>query len=232
MRIPADCVLISGTDIACDESAMTGEPDASEKTGLDEHSYSLNPNPFLLAKTLVETGQGKALVCAVGVNTRSGMAEEKLNIEEDETPLQYKLETIASQIGEIGVYVAIITFIVMTIKLIIVKAINDQQTLISVETLQSVVKFIIIGITVIVVAVPEGLPLAVTISLAFSVMKMKQENNLVRKLEASETMGGATQICTDKTGTLTQNKMTVRAVYVNDQVFHGKPPSFNQLQSA
>lgn len=104
----------------------------------------------------------------------------------------------------------------MTIKLIVQRAVQDSSALISVATLQSVVKFIIIAITVIVVAVPEGLPLAVTISLAFSVMKMKEENNLVRKLEASETMGGATQICTDKTGTLTQNKMTVKAIYLND----------------
>lgn len=81
-------------------------------------------------------------------------------------------------------------------------------------------------------AVPEGLPLAVTISLAFSVMKMKQENNLVRKLEASETMGGATQICTDKTGTLTQNKMTVKAVYINDAVYEGRPANFKDLPSA
>lgn len=75
------------------------------------------------------------------------------------------------------------------------------------------VDFLIISITVIVVAVPEGLPLAVTISLAFSVMKMKKENNLVRKLEASETMGGASEICTDKTGTLTKNKMTIQEFY-------------------
>ena len=87
MRVPADCVLISGTDIAADESAMTGEPEASEKAAVDESNYKSNPNPFLLAKTLIESGQGKALVCSVGANTRSGMAEEKLNIEEDETPL-------------------------------------------------------------------------------------------------------------------------------------------------
>lgn len=135
MRIPADCVLISGTDIAADESAMTGEPDASEKQAVDEKSYHLNPNPFLLAKTLVEVGQGKALVCAVGTHTRSGMAEEKLNIEEDETPLQYKLETIASEIGKIGVYVAILTFIVMTIKLVIQRAVQDSSALISLGTL-------------------------------------------------------------------------------------------------
>lgn len=87
----------------------------------------------------------------------------------------------------------------------IVNAIYNKETLISMKTVDNLVKYIIISITIIVVAVPEGLPLAVTISLAFSVMKMKLENNLVRKLEASETMGGASEICTDKTGTLTKN---------------------------
>jgi len=87
MRIPADCVLIDGTDIATDESAMTGEPEQVEKAAVTQHNYMHNPNPFLIGKTLVESGQGLALVCAVGVNTRSGMAEEKLNIEEEMTPL-------------------------------------------------------------------------------------------------------------------------------------------------
>jgi P-type E1-E2 ATPase len=85
--------------------------------------------------------------------------------------------------------------------------------LVSLHTVGRLVDFLIISITIIVVAVPEGLPLAVTISLAFSVMKMKKENNLVRKLEASETMGGASEICTDKTGTLTKNQMTVMEYY-------------------
>jgi P-type E1-E2 ATPase len=93
----------------------------------------------------------------------------------------------------------------MTVNLIIKTVIDNQRSLVSLETLNSIVNFIIIAITVIVVAVPEGLPLAVTISLAFSVMKMKNDNNLVRKLHASETMGGANEICTDKTGTLTKN---------------------------
>jgi P-type E1-E2 ATPase len=101
--------------------------------------------------------------------------------------------------------VSILTFIAMTVNLIIKTVIDNQRSLVSLETLNSIVNFIIIAITVIVVAVPEGLPLAVTISLAFSVMKMKNDNNLVRKLHASETMGGANEICTDKTGTLTKN---------------------------
>jgi P-type E1-E2 ATPase len=87
------------------------------------------------------------------------------------------------------------------------------------ELLKEIVHYFIIAITVVVVAMPEGLPLAVTISLAYSVMKMKQENNLVRKLEASETMGGADQICTDKTGTLTKNEMTVRGLWTMDQSY-------------
>ena len=93
------------------------------------------------------------------------------------------------------------------------------------------VNYLIIAITVVVVAVPEGLPLAVTISLAFSVMKMKYENNLVRKLHASETMGGANEICTDKTGTLTQNKMTVKGYYTMDSIF-STPFSSNYMQLA
>jgi len=99
----------------------------------------------------------------------------------------------------------------------------------SVETLKKIIEFVIIAITVIVVAVPEGLPLAVTISLAFSVMKMKEENNLVRKLEASETMGGANEICTDKTGTLTKNQMTVKEIYFLDQIYTGVPSHLSSL---
>mmetsp|Transcript_22164 Transcript_22164/g.16555 ORF Transcript_22164/g.16555 Transcript_22164/m.16555 type:complete len:102 (-) Transcript_22164:1029-1334(-) len=101
------------------------------------------------------------------------MAEEKLNIEEEATPLQLKLETIANEIGKIGVYVSILTFIAMTVNLIVYTSLDDTAELLHVDTLSSLVTFVIIAITVIVVAVPEGLPLAVTIALAFSVMKMK-----------------------------------------------------------
>jgi Ca2+-transporting ATPase len=87
MRIPADCILINGVDFAADESALTGEPEQVEKSSVDEHNFQYNPQPFLLANTLVASGSGTAIVCAVGVNTRSGQAEQKLNIEEDITPL-------------------------------------------------------------------------------------------------------------------------------------------------
>ena len=109
-----------------------------------------------------------------------------------------------------------LTFLVMTLKYIYVHNIENSGQFDFMAFLSEVVHFFIIAITIVVVAMPEGLPLAVTISLAYSVMKMKQENNLVRKLDASETMGGADQICTDKTGTLTQNKMTVRGLWTMD----------------
>ena len=143
------------------------------------------------------------------------MAEQKLNIEDDVTPLQAKLETIADQIGGVGVAVSIVTFLVVTCKLIYVTSVDESRDFFTLKTLNLLVNYLILSITVVVVAVPEGLPLAVTISLAYSVMKMKLENNLVRRLDASETMGGANEICTDKTGTLTKNQMTVKAFYLD-----------------
>ena len=85
--IPTDCIVIEGTDLATDESPMTGEPEQIEKNHVTADNYDSNPNPFLIGKTLIVSGQGTALVCAVGRHTRSGMAEEKLGIEQDDTPL-------------------------------------------------------------------------------------------------------------------------------------------------
>lgn len=119
----------------------------------------------------------------------------------------------------------------MAINLVYDTVKNDDQTLISMPTLKALVNYLIIAITIIVVAVPEGLPLAVTISLAFSVMKMKNENNLVRKLHASETMGGANEICTDKTGTLTKNQMTVKEFYTSGKVFDRIPSKVEEIAS-
>lgn len=226
MRIPADCLLIQCTDFAADEAALTGEPEQVEKSDVNEHNFEYNPQPFLLANTLVASGSGTALVCAVGPNSRSGQAEEKLNIEDEMTPLQCKLETIANQIGLVGLFVSIATFVFTVSRLFYRTYYDDQIDFLSVYVLNEVINYFIIAITVVVVAIPEGLPLAVTMSLAYSVMKMKKENNLVRRLDASETMGGANEICTDKTGTLTKNQMTVQAIYLNDQVVNGRPRNF------
>jgi Ca2+ transporting ATPase len=131
------------------------------------------------------------------------------------TPLQIKLDVICDQVGKVGLGAAILTFTVLTGKLLVNDFILRDECdptklkdpncldIDYIGLLKEIIRFFIIGITIVVVAIPEGLPLAVTISLAYSVGQMKEENCLVRRLDASETMGGADQICTDKTGTLT-----------------------------
>lgn len=216
--IPADIVLLKGTKITTDESNITGEPEHLHKTGLmDEEEANEQSDNFLLAKSTVMSGKGLGVVCAVGEFTQQGQAQSKLDISNEVTPLQAKLETIADMIGWIGIYAAILTFIAAVGHMIIIKLLNNEN-LWEVQTLNILLNSLILSITIVVVAVPEGLPLAVTISLAYSVMKMKEDNNLVRRLDASETMGGADQICSDKTGTLTQNKMSVVSLYCEDKI--------------
>jgi Ca2+ transporting ATPase len=121
------------------------------------------------------------------------------------TPLQEKLEKVATDIGKFGLYSAIFIVAILLIRFLVVKGIKDDWE--SNQNYLRLLDFLILGITVVVVAIPEGLPLSVTLSLAFSVKKMLNDQNLVRKMEACETMGGANNICSDKTGTLTMNKM-------------------------
>jgi P-type E1-E2 ATPase len=232
MKIPADCILLDGIDISCDESAMTGEPDQMEKSAVTESNYEYNPDPFLLGKTLVAQGQGTAMVCCVGVNSRSGQAEEKLQTEEDQTPLQQKLDAIANQLARIGFKFFILALILGLGRVIFDRTLATFKKPWDGATFTDLTFAVITAVTVIVIAIPEGLPLAVTISFAFSVMKMKKENNWVRKLASSETMGGADQICTDKTGTLTKNQMTVREFYSMEQVFNDKPSNFSTMHTA
>ena len=211
--MPADVILLEGSHVSTDESNITGEPNHQRKTPIDANSAPDElADPFLIGKSTIMSGKGLGLVCAVGSASQQGQAEEKLSMEDEQTPLQAKLDTIAAQIGTIGLYCAILTFVGSLGNLLLPNYWKGESSL-TMATVNSTVNFLIVGITIIVVAVPEGLPLAVTISLAFSVMKMKKEQNLVRRLDASETMGGASQICSDKTGTLTQNLMTVVSCY-------------------
>ena len=229
--VPADCIVITSNDFSCNEANLTGEPEPITKEACTNDSYAHNPNPFLLQTTLVETGTAKAIVVAVGVNTFVGRTGLTMNIEKDMTPLQLKLETIAEQIGKAGLYCAILTFIAMMIRLLCKIFLAHTRSLDDYQNLIDVLDAFIIGLTVVVVAVPEGLPLAVTISLAFSVGAMAKENNLVKKLHASETMGNAQEICTDKTGTLTQNRMTVQEAYLGDDIVPGdKNPALRGSQ--
>lgn len=216
--IPADMILLKGTKITTDESNITGEPEHLHKNGLiDEDEPTPESDNFLLAKSTIMSGKGFGVVAAVGEHTQQGQAEQKLDIDTEVTPLQAKLDTIADFIGWIGIYAAILTFLASAINMIVYKIIGGEEFW-EMSTLNRLMDSVILSITIVVVAVPEGLPLAVTISLAYSVMKMKEDNNLVRRLDASETMGGANQICSDKTGTLTQNKMSVVELYIEEKV--------------
>lgn len=148
------------------------------------------------------------IVTVVGDSSCLGKIRALLDQEEEtSTPLQNKLEVIAEDIGKFGLVSAIIIFLVLVLRFGIEKAIEPSW---NTETdLVELLRYFVLGLIVLVVAIPEGLPLAVTLSLAFSVKKMLVDNNLVRKMEACETMGGANNICSDKTGTLTLNKMTL-----------------------
>ncbi|KAK5579297.1 hypothetical protein RB653_008978 [Dictyostelium firmibasis] len=196
--IPADGLYIAGQSIAVDESSMTGESDQKRKSP---------DRPFFLSGCQVLEGSASMLVVAVGPNSQWGKLKLLLQSPDSDTPLTQKLEKLAENIGKFGLIAAILTFGVLLLKYIIV-FVKDGRTWHWSE-LGTIVGFVVTAITIIVVAVPEGLPLAVTISLAYSMMKMMKDQNLVRHLEACETMGGATNICSDKTGTLTQNRMTV-----------------------
>jgi len=234
MKVPCDCIMVEGQDVACIEGELTGEPDQNVKTPVDEANFQNGALCTMLAKSLVCSGFGKAIVLAVGPYSVAGVITEKTQQAPQPTLLQEKLETIATKIGNVGIGCAVLTFLSMVIRVILEWngliycgcgnlftceepaagtcdpfswSLDMEKNRLWNEILNTV----IIAITVIVVAIPEGLPLAVTISLSFSSAKMRKMNNLVRKLASSETMGGATHICSDKTGTLTLNKMTTMA---------------------
>ncbi|KAJ0042116.1 hypothetical protein Pint_17837 [Pistacia integerrima] len=205
-QVPADGILISGHSLVIDESSLSGE---SEPVNIDEE------RPFLLSGTKVQDGSGKMLVTTVGMRTEWGKLMETLNEGgQDETPLQVKLNGVATIIGKIGLTFAVITFLVLTGRFLVEKAIKHKITDWSSTDALTLINYFAVSVTIIVVAVPEGLPLAVTLSLAFAMKKLMNDRALVRHLSACETMGSANCICTDKTGTLTTNHMVVDKIWI------------------
>lgn len=196
-EVPCDAVIVQSDGLQMDESALTGEPVDVFK---DEDN-----DPFVLSGCTVEAGSCRCIAIAVGKNSQWGMIQAHLDQEQEQTPLQEKLDGMAAMIGYVGMTAAGATFIAMMFVKLVVKPDYLQHTSVVAYALEA----FIIGVTIVVVAVPEGLPLAVTISLAFSTRKMLADQNLIRHLAACETMGNATNICSDKTGTLTENRMTV-----------------------
>ncbi|CAO2621392.1 Plasma membrane calcium-transporting ATPase 3, partial [Lemmus lemmus] len=210
--LPADGVLIQGNDLKIDESSLTGESDHVRK--------SADKDPMLLSGTHVMEGSGRMVVTAVGVNSQTGIIFTLLGAGGEEEEKKDKKALVAPlHDGWTGLVMSAITVIILVLYFVIETFVVDGRVWLAECTpvyVQYFVKFFIIGVTVLVVAVPEGLPLAVTISLAYSVKKMMKDNNLVRHLDACETMGNATAICSDKTGTLTTNRMTVVQSYLGD----------------
>lgn len=213
--IPVDGVFIEGHNLKCDESSATGESDIIRKTPADEvyhaienHQNLKKMDPFILSGGKVSEGVGTFLVTSVGVNSSYGKTLMSLQDEGQTTPLQSKLNVLAEYIAKLGLAAGLLLFVVLFIKFLVeLKNIDGGAQ----GKGQRFLQIFIVAVTVIVVAVPEGLPLAVTLALAFATTRMLKDNNLVRLLRACETMGNATTICSDKTGTLTQNKMSVVA---------------------
>eukprot|EP01061_Rhynchopus_euleeides_P037765 TRINITY_DN647_c0_g2_i1.p1 TRINITY_DN647_c0_g2~~TRINITY_DN647_c0_g2_i1.p1 ORF type:complete len:1024 (+),score=459.41 TRINITY_DN647_c0_g2_i1:166-3237(+) len=202
---PVDGLFIEGQDVKVDESAITGE-------NIEISKSVEGKAQFVISGSSVLEGECYILCTGVGINCLSGRAEMRNREKKDATPLQLKLENLTEQITTMGIFMAVLTSAAIFSKTCYLK--YDEGTFFTwaenyAEVLRVVISSATVGITIIVVAVPEGLPLSVTIALAYSMKKMMEDHNLVRHLAACETMGGATQICSDKTGTLTQNKMTV-----------------------
>ncbi|OJJ39202.1 hypothetical protein ASPWEDRAFT_49245 [Aspergillus wentii DTO 134E9] len=213
--IPADGILISGHGVKCDESSATGESDQMKKTSGHEVWQRINNgtaqrklDPFMISGGKVLEGVGTYLVTSVGPYSSYGRILLSLQESNDPTPLQAKLGKLADWIGYLGSGAAIALFFALLIRFLAQLPGNTDTPAVKGKEF---VDILIVAVTVIVVAIPEGLPLAVTLALAFATTRMVKENNLVRVLRACETMGNATVICSDKTGTLTQNKMTVVA---------------------
>lgn len=236
--IPVDGVLIEGFNVKCDESQATGESDVIRKRPADEvmsaieNGDDLNKmDPFIQSGARVMEGVGTFMATAVGVNSSYGKTLMALNDDPEMTPLQSKLNVIAEYIAKLGGAAGLLLFIVLFIEFLV--KLKYQGSLTPAQKGQEFLNIFIVVVTIIVVAVPEGLPLAVTLALAFATTRMLRDNNLVRHLKACEVMGNATTICSDKTGTLTQNKMQVVAGTIStSHRFGGAPDEEGKAKAA
>lgn len=208
-EVPADGELIVCNDLQINESTLTGEP-VTEKS-LEGGGDGAYPRDVILRSTMVMNGRGEFVVTAVGDATEIGKVAKKSTEQTSvETPLHMQLDKLAKMISKVGSVVSVAAFFIFLIHDILTNPAWGGKDYFYMAEI--VLKYFMMAVTLIVMAVPEGLPMAITLSLALNMRRMLKSNNLVRKLHACETMGAVTVICTDKTGTLTQNKMQVSAL--------------------
>ena len=208
-EVPADGELILCNDLQINESALTGEP-VAEKS-LEGGGDGAYPRNMILRSTMVMNGRGEFVVTAVGDATEIGKVAKKSTEQTSvETPLHMQLDKLAKMISKVGSVVSVAAFFIFLIHDILTNPAWGGKDYFYMAEI--VLNYFMMAVTLIVMAVPEGLPMAITLSLALNMRRMLKSNNLVRKLHACETMGAVTVICTDKTGTLTQNKMQVSAL--------------------
>lgn len=208
-EVPADGELIVCNDLQINESTLTGEP-VAEKS-LEGGGDGAYPRNVILRSTMVMNGRGEFVVTAVGDATEIGKVAKKSTEQTSvETPLHMQLDKLAKMISKVGSVVSVAAFFIFLIHDILTNPAWGGKDYFYMAEI--VLKYFMMAVTLIVMAVPEGLPMAITLSLALNMRRMLKSNNLVRKLHACETMGAVTVICTDKTGTLTQNKMLVSAL--------------------
>ncbi|KAG6918647.1 hypothetical protein DXG01_012766 [Tephrocybe rancida] len=219
--VPCDGVFISGHNVRCDESGATGESDAMRKLsyedcmeiikrGATDGHEAAHTDCYVVSGSKVLEGVGRYVVIAVGTKSFHGRIMMALQSDPETTPLQLKLNALAELIAKLGSIAGLILFTALMIRFFVQLGQNDPVRTANQKGI-AFVNILIISVTLIVVAVPEGLPLAVTLALAFATKRMTYEKLLVRVLGSCETMANASVVCTDKTGTLTQNVMTVVA---------------------
>ncbi|XP_049386489.1 putative calcium-transporting ATPase 13, plasma membrane-type isoform X2 [Solanum stenotomum] len=228
-QVPADGILVQGHSLQVDESSMTGESDHVE--------INISQNPFLISGTKVVDGYGMMLVTSVDMNTTWGeMMSEICSDSNEHTPLQERLDMLTSLIDKVGLLVAFLVLIVQLVQYFTGSTVDENGfrefngiKTSSNDVINAVVGIFASAVTIIVAAIPEGLPLAVTLTLTYSMKRMMADQAMVRKLSACEIMGSVTTICTDKTGTLTLNKMTVTKFFLGKD--HMKAESHTSISA-
>ncbi|NNE74465.1 MAG: calcium-translocating P-type ATPase, PMCA-type [Acidimicrobiales bacterium] len=213
--LSSDLEFARGTTLLVSEAQITGEPETRKNLGDD-----------LFGSSRILDGSGRAIVKAVGDDTVFGRIRTEISEADKTTPLQERLEDFAGKIGMVGAFFAVLTFVALLFSDLVRDELDFAMNL---EFWERALEILTIAVTIVVVTVPEGLPLAVTLSLAYTTRRMAQEQALVRELAACETMGAATIVCSDKTGTLTYGHMDVAWLWIDGQEI--RPDAFCRLDS-